>query len=420
MQQEKQQQWNESKNDSNLTNSRLNDEAFMMPPPSSVPLNSCTLSLTSSNSPLQEPTLKAEYVEDSSIENCVSSPAISTTSAGLVNDLLFEPKPTSSLQNYPMMEVQSSFVQVSSSSNKSSDMIQSQNFAIKTEKIQDQQEITQLTSHGNLMNDGLSQHDRVSFLNTFGQLSSENQIFHSAPGLRSNLLFSTPDQPQHQQNIHNGSTKSNQMIGQNTINQMLDSLSSSLSSQDIVLNSSSAVVLNNNTSIQKDQTGQSIIDSQSSSLSSNVILNTTISPSMMCQTDQALLAQVPMETAPILINNIIPSIPMNNVSSIQSVNNPNGIGNNLPTTPVAVKSMILDAAAEILNVNALMNTLNQNEQQSQTCMEVQTSSGNIQQQLLYSSNMPLPPPANTSESMNIISACMDHDMNIASKQAEIE
>lgn len=455
--------WNDQKSSS----TDLNDGLLMMPPPSStVPLNSINISSTNSlsnttannqemaQSNISEPPLilKSEYIDENSMpsenpmDSSTSSPTVSTTTSTSlvpVNEMLFDQKASSALQSYPLLNnntlmgvaanlqhnLQNPFVQVSASATQSQvEMMQNSNFHIKSEDIQQEQqqqqhcqEMSQQLNQNQLTQSELAapltphEQQQVNFLNNFGQVSSADGLFQSSQQqLNDTLMYNA----QQQQNL------SQNLVQQTNMNQMqmqMDNYSSGLTSQDIILNSRSAVVLNNSANIQKQQTDQPMPDSISSS---NIILNTQISPSMMCQNEQNLLAQVPMETNAIIMNNIIQSIDNGGVSSV--VNNSNSIANDQslpPPAPVAVKNMILNAAAEILNtnVNALMNTLNPAE--GQPCMEITQTHANLHQnRMIYSTEMPpppIPPARQNSQSMNDINMNMSllaHKMEIVSKQ----
>jgi hypothetical protein len=182
-------------------------------------------------------------------------------------------------------------------------------------------------------------------------------------------------------------------------------------STDIILNSQSAVVLANQAGMQKQQ-DQPMPEAPAT----NMIMNTAIQPSMMCQNDQSL---IPMDTNQMMNMNgmiamdsgvsvpaVAPQNPAESMDQTVAQHHP-------PTPPVAVKNMILNAAAEILTsqepspeaqstINALMlHTMNQPE--PQPCIEPQ-------QTMMYSTEMP-PPPIPPAPQNNMNLSMIAHKMN---------
>lgn len=360
--------WNEQKS---------GDGIFKMP--DAVPLNQETI---------KEPSLdlKAEFIDENSMnstgagDNSMdgSSPTVSTTSNALV------PAPVSSqtLQNFPlpsMMEVSHPFVQQPPQN--SVELMQQQNFKVIDLRIKNEEE---LSPH--------HQHPQNFFVQTGNMFQNTQQMF----------------QPQ-QQIIENSGQ--NQMMGQ---------LMETNAVSDIILNSQSAVVLANQAGIQKQQ-DQPMPEAPGT----NMIMNPTIQPSMMCQNDQNLMGSVPMDTNPMMnMNGMIP-LDSVNVPAVapqdSAVLTTESIATHHPATPpVAVKNMILNAAAEILTsqepsaeaqstINALMmHTMNQPE--PQPCLEVQQT----QQTMMYSTEMPPPPipPAPQNNQMTDLNlSLIAHKMN---------
>lgn len=110
------------------------------------------------------------------------------------------------------------------------------------------------------------------------------------------------------------------------VTEIIDSPNHSPLSQDIILNSQSVVV-----SLQNDDLAS---QQQGINMSSDIILNSTVSPTMMCQTspDPMLntITSMNQQSQEIILNTMLPSVALHKQPS------------------VAVKNMILNAAAEIL------------------------------------------------------------------------
>lgn len=184
-------------------------------------------------------------------------------------------------------------------------------------------------------------------------------------------------------NQMNQMSQSNQPIDIESISNSSESMMGSPSSatsnrsphaQDIILNSQSSV-LNGNESLQSVLSSPTNSQSQHS-ISPDIILNPSVSPSMMCPsvTDANLLSPQGTLSNPILNTlpniSVIPTMPtitqttqdaiLNNLipSVITQQNETQTIHMSRKTTPVAVKNMYLKAANEILTSQPTESTIN--------------------------------------------------------------
>ena len=202
------------------------------------------------------------------------------------------------------------------------------------------------------------------------RIKNENQMDQCQPPekLQENMVgnfFSSDTMFQNQQqqiqdNIFAQTTNNMSQISSNTFSQLMknhnmvmnESMAEStaavaLLSQDIILNSQSAAVLQNTSSNLQEMRDHG-------NVSSNMILNSSISPtSMMCQNEHNLMAQVAQMDTTMMSNMIQPINDVNNaVQPPQPMSNEaleQSLTSTPPNAPAAVKNMILNAAAEILS-----------------------------------------------------------------------
>lgn len=127
---------------------------------------------------------------------------------------------------------------------------------------------------------------------------------------------------------------------------LMDSVTTNHSplSQDVMLNSQPAEALNSVSSMSIMPTSQTTLN-----MSTECILNPTVSPTMMCQTTDPGQLLVPQTTA-LSCHQMQPTNPHDNLITNHLILTPASDPIHVPrTSPVAVKNMILNAAAEILS-----------------------------------------------------------------------
>lgn len=140
----------------------------------------------------------------------------------------------------------------------------------------------------------------------------------------------------------NPATTLNQILSypQNPINEQLMDTSNSNHSHDVILNSQPAASINSPNSLTM-LTSPNV--NAEHNMSSDVILNPSVSPSMMCQSGDSMPPQVTSVLACHPMQQQSPQDTLlNNLMQTDSIHIPR-------TSPVAVKNMILNAAADILS-----------------------------------------------------------------------
>lgn len=199
------------------------------------------------------------------------------------------------------------------------------------------------------------------------------------------------EMPQTHQSNDIESNSSDSMMGSPT------SSNRSPHAQDIILNSQSSV-LNGNDNLQSVLPPSSTNPQSQHSISPDIILNPSVSPSMMCQavTDANLLSPQGALSNPIL--NTLPNIPtISTIPTITQTTQDAILNNLIPSvisqpsesqqmhmsckmTPVAVKNMYLKAANEILTSQPTESTINALISMDQTMYnETQSNVGNVSQ-----------------------------------------
>lgn len=140
----------------------------------------------------------------------------------------------------------------------------------------------------------------------------------------------------------NPATSLNQILSypQNTNNELMMDTSNSNCSHDVILNSQPAASINSPNGITM-LTSPNV--NSEHNMSSDVILNPSVSPSMMCQSADSIPPQVTSVLACHPMQQQSPQDTLlNNLMQTDSIHIPR-------TSPVAVKNMILNAAADILS-----------------------------------------------------------------------
>lgn len=196
--------------------------------------------------------------------------------------------------------------------------------------------------------------------NQMDQCQSPEKLQENMVGnfFTSDTMFQSQQQ-QIQDNIFAQTTNNMSQISSNTFSQLMknhnmvmnesmveSTAAVALLSQDIILNSQSAAVLQNTSSNLQEMRDHG-------NVSSNMILNTSISPtSMMCQNDHMMVQVAQMDTT--MMTNMIQ--PINDVTNVVQPPQPmsnealeQSLTSTPPNAPAAVKNMILNAAAEILS-----------------------------------------------------------------------
>lgn len=269
-------------------------DSGMMPPPLSLPLGRRSSSSTDQLSPPLLNTLKSELMDETSQnsessfhsnENSMDSTALYTTNSG------------------PNMEIMNE-----------NSMIVSNNFMIQ----QQQQQIVPTTSE---------------VIDLRVQQEQQRQQLYSEQNYLSNLESNVQQlKLQVEANLFSqqlATTSSQQQQSTFNVTEISDSPNHSPLSQDIILNSQSVVV-----SLQNDVLTTQQQQQQGINMSSEIILNSAVSPSMMCQTspDPMLntMSSMNQQSQETIMNTMLPSVVLHKQPS------------------VAVKNMILNAAAEIL------------------------------------------------------------------------
>lgn len=266
-------------------------DSGMMPPPQTLPMGRRSSSSTEQLSPPILNSLKAELMDETSQnsessfhsnENSMDSTALYTNS-GQNMEIIDE---NMSINNFLIQQQQQRIVPTTS------DVID-----LRVQQEQQRQQQQQLYSDQNYL----------SNLEVNVQQLKLQQV-------EANLFSQQLTSPNSQQQANFNVTE------------IIDSPNHSPLSQDIILNSQSVVV-----SLQNDDLAS---QQQGINMSSDIILNSTVSPTMMCQTspDPMLntITSMNQQSQEIILNTMLPSVALHKQPS------------------VAVKNMILNAAAEIL------------------------------------------------------------------------
>lgn len=267
-------------------------DSGMMPPPQTLPMGRRSSSSTEQLSPPILNSLKAELMDETSQnsessfhsnENSMDSTALYTNS-GQNMEIIDE---NMSINNFLIQQQQQQGIVPTTS-----DVID-----LRVQQEQQRQQQQQLYSDQNYL----------SNLEVNVQQLKLQQV-------EANLFSQQLTSPNSQQQANFNVTE------------IIDSPNHSPLSQDIILNSQSVVVSLQNDDLTSQQQGIN--------MSSEIILNSTVSPSMMCQTspDPMLntITSMNQQSQEIILNTMLPSVALHKQPS------------------VAVKNMILNAAAEIL------------------------------------------------------------------------
>lgn len=272
-------------------------DSGMMPPPLSLPLGRRSSSSTDQLSPPILNTLKAELMDETSQnsessfhsnENSMDSTALYATTSGQNMEIIDENSMIVG-NNFMLQQQQQQIVPTTSE--------------VIDLRVQQEQQRQQLYSEQNYLSNLESNVQQL-------KLQVEANLF-------SQQLATTPSQQQTNFNVTEISSDSPNGGHHSPL------------SQDIILNSQSVVVSLQNEVLASQQQQQ-----QGINMSSEIILNSAVSPSMMCQTspDPMLNTMTPMnqQSQETILNTMLPSVVLHKQPS------------------VAVKNMILNAAAEIL------------------------------------------------------------------------
>lgn len=388
------------------------DAGIMPPPATTLPLNIRRSSLTGllscgSNDQTSPPILKSEIMDENSQNSILSTGAESMNhdSIDFVNDNSMDASNSATLMNQTAIDImanpfppQSSLMNISSTS------------PINVVDLRVKQEEDMAVQMQDLVNPNMGESSEMmstgagaSFMEPFGRSKMNDlkvqvndvPVFNTQPNnvmLNNNLVMSTITSDQRMQTPMGPSA---QVFGQpsimteagtaNGLNQMLSFPNASTNMSPNILTTSPTNPSPLSTDVMLNQQPIPTINSSPNSLltvetpvnnttiESDIIMNSTISPSLMCNnsasdggnlianpvaiTDSPMLAAPPQPTSEALLNNFIQPMSMKQTDAV-------------------VKNMILNAAAEILSsepnsiceqttTNALMS-LNNNDPAPQT------------------------------------------------------